>query len=60
VPAKSTVHAVLDRHGLVSRARKRRPAQKARRCRRAWRPTIFGAPTTRASSSSAMAVTATP
>jgi transposase len=24
VPAKSTVHAVLDRHGLVSQARKRR------------------------------------
>ena len=24
IPAKSTVHAVLDRHGLVKRARKRR------------------------------------
>src|SRR3954470_13095901 len=24
VPAKSTIHAVLDRHGLVSRARRRR------------------------------------
>ena len=24
IPAKSTVHAVLDRHGLVSRARQRR------------------------------------
>lgn len=29
VPAKSTVHAVLDRHGLVSRARKRKAANKA-------------------------------
>jgi len=28
VPAKSTVHAVLDRHGLVSRARKRRARTK--------------------------------
>ena len=26
IPAKSTVHAVLDRHGLVARARKRRAA----------------------------------
>ena len=29
IPAKSTVHAVLDRHGLVSQARKRRRANKA-------------------------------
>jgi transposase InsO family protein len=29
IPAKSTVHAVLDRHGLVSRAKKRRAANKA-------------------------------
>jgi transposase InsO family protein len=29
IPAQSTVHAVLDRHGLVSRARKRRRANKA-------------------------------
>lgn len=29
VPARSTVHAVLDRHGLVSQARKRRAANKA-------------------------------
>ncbi|GGE48662.1 hypothetical protein GCM10011367_24360 [Marinicauda pacifica] len=25
IPARSTVHAVLDRHGLVKQARKRRP-----------------------------------
>jgi transposase InsO family protein len=29
IPAKSTVHAVLDRHGLVSQARKRQAANKA-------------------------------
>ncbi|MGB3389200.1 MAG: IS481 family transposase [Pseudaminobacter sp.] len=29
IPATSTVHAVLDRHGLVSRARKRKAANKA-------------------------------
>lgn len=29
MPAKSTVHAVLDRHGLVSQARKRKTANKA-------------------------------
>lgn len=29
IPAQSTVHAVLDRHGLVKRARKRRSANKA-------------------------------
>lgn len=29
IPATSTVHAVLDRHGLVARARKRRAANKA-------------------------------
>ncbi|MFO5197537.1 IS481 family transposase, partial [Salmonella enterica subsp. enterica serovar Typhimurium] len=29
MPAKSTVHAVLDRHGLVSRARRRKTANKA-------------------------------
>lgn len=29
IPAKSTVHAVLDRHGLVSRARTRKRANKA-------------------------------
>jgi transposase len=30
IPARSTVHAVLDRHGLVSQARKRNRANKAR------------------------------
>ena len=61
IPAKSTVHAVLDRHGLVERARQRqRTGRRARRCRQAPRPTICGAPTSRASSSSATAATVTP
>ena len=30
IPARSTVHAVLDRHGLVSQARKRNRANKAK------------------------------
>jgi transposase len=50
VPAKSTIHAVLDRHGLVKRA----TARAARRCRKVRFPMICGAPTSRASSSSAM------
>ena len=29
IPAKSTVHAVLDRHGLVNQARKRNRANRA-------------------------------
>ena len=52
IPAKSTIHAVLDRHG-------RAIARAARRCRRARFPTICGAPTSRASSSSATANTVT-
>ncbi len=59
VPAKSTIHAVLDRHGLVKRSGGPRHARAARRCRRALRPTICGAPTSRASSSSATGATAT-
>src|SRR5215813_5012485 len=59
VPAKSTIHAVLDRHGLVKRGcGPRHRARAARRCPRALRPMICGAPTSRASSSSAMAATA--
>ena len=48
VPAKSTIHAVLDRQGLV------------KRCRRAPVPMICGAPISRASSNSAMADTVIP
>lgn len=62
IPAKSTVHAVLDRHGLVSRARKRRAANKATgtTLSRPPCPTICGALTSRASSSLATADTVTP
>ena len=58
VPAKSTIHTVLDRHGLVKRSGGPRPARAARRCPRAPRPMSCGAPTSRESSSSAMAGTA--
>ena len=62
IPARSTVHAVLDRHGLVQRARQRRGATRpaARPCLRPPSPTRCGAPTSRASSSSATASTVTP
>ena len=59
-PAKSTIHAVLDRHGLVKRSGvPRHRAQRHAAVGRAPRPTSSGAPTSRASSSSAMAATAT-
>jgi transposase len=59
IPAKSTNHAVLDRHGLVKRGGgPRHRARGTRRCRRSRFPMICGAPTSRASSSSAMAATA--
>jgi transposase len=48
-PAISTVHAVLDRHGLVKR---RATAPGGRRCRWPVGPMTCGAPTTRASSCS--------
>ena len=54
IPAKSTIHAVLDRHGLVRRA----TARAARRSRKALFRMNSGAPTSRASSSSAMGNTA--
>lgn len=63
LPARSTVHAVLDRHGLVSQARKRNRANKAMgtTLSQALDPNDpCGAPTSRVNSSWAMAVTATP
>ena len=57
LPAKSTIHAVLDRHGLVRARANGAPAQRARRCHWPWRPMSSGAPISRASSSSAMADT---
>ena len=54
VPAKSTIHAVLDRHGLVKRSGEtRHRAQRHATVAKAPRPTICGAPTSRVSSSSA-------
>jgi hypothetical protein len=50
-PAISTVHAVLDRHGLVRRRRRRvRPRRWGRTYRSPSRPIDSGVPTTRASS----------
>ena len=58
VPAKSTIHAVLHRHGLVKSRGGRGTGRPARRSRPAPRQTSSGAPISRASSSSAMAATA--
>jgi len=60
IPARSTVHAVLDRYGLVSQARKRNRANKAMGTALSAAPTICGAPTSRASSSWATADIVTP
>jgi hypothetical protein len=49
VPAKSTIHAVLDRHGLVKHIGRAAIALPERRCRSALHPTSCGAPTSRAS-----------
>ncbi len=59
IPAKSTVHAVLDRHGLVKRAKQRRRG-KALLFRSPCPPTRSGAPISKASSSSAIAAIVTP
>ena len=61
LPARSTVHAVLDRHGLVNRARIRRNRANGTPLSAGANPNdACGAPTSRASSSSAMAATVTP
>ena len=59
IPAKSTIHAVLHRHGLVKGPAGRVTVPPVLRSRPAWRPTICGARTSKASSSSATAGTAT-
>jgi putative transposase len=58
LPAISTVHAVLDRHGLVKR-RRRHHSTAATFSRGRPNPMRCGVPTTRASSCSAIAGTAT-
>jgi hypothetical protein len=60
VPAKSTIHAVLDAMAWSSAEAGRAIARGARRYRRERFPTICGAPTSRASSSSAMGGTSRP
>ena len=52
LPAISTVHAVLDRHGLVDHARRPATRPRERTCRCRPDRTICGAPTTRVSSCS--------
>jgi putative transposase len=51
-PAISTVHAVLDRHDLVTRRARRRVRLQARHSRSRRSPMIYGAPTIKASSCS--------
>src|SRR5215468_2101263 len=53
VPAKSTIHAVLHRHGLVAPPGRPRPGQPERCCQTDLPPTNCGARTSKASSSSA-------
>ena len=58
LPAKSTIHAVLDRHGLVERRSGRRGGvPRARLCLWDSIPTNSGAPITKASSCWAIANT---
>ena len=60
VPAISTVHAVLDRHGLVTRRRRRRHRRRGHAAvARPTSPMPSGVPTTRASSCSPTGATAT-
>ena len=58
VPAKSTIHAVLHRHGMVKGMRRSRSRASGPAFRQAPHPTICGALTSRVSSSSATAATA--
>jgi hypothetical protein len=61
IPARSTVHAVLDRHGLVKRGRQRqRHKAQGTPLSAGSETTSSGVPTTRANSSSATANTVTP
>ncbi len=59
IPAKSTIHAVLDRHGWSGAEAGRATARAARRSRKALFLMNSGAPTSRASSSLAMGGTVT-
>ena len=59
IPAKSTVHALLDRHGFVERRGRARRRAREPRCRQVNVPMNFGVPTIRASSCWATVSTAT-
>jgi transposase len=59
VPARSTIHAVLHRHGLVKRPGRPRQRASGTPLSTGRRRTTSGAPTSRASSSSATDATAT-
>jgi len=58
IPAKSTIHAVLHRHGLVKGIGRRRHRATGTSSPLGLRPTSCGAPTSKANSSSATANTA--
>ena len=60
IPAKSTIHAVLDRHGLVERRGRRRRRAQGTPLSRDSGPMSSGVPTTKASSCSAIASTVIP
>src|SRR3954447_8924128 len=60
VPARSTIHAVLDRHGLVKRMGRSRRRATGTPLSPVQLLTSCGAPTSKASSSSATAATAIP
>src|SRR6185312_7729485 len=57
VPARSTIHAILDRHGLVARSKRSGRAPKALRCPRAPARMPCGVLTTRESSCSPIGAT---
>ena len=58
VPACSTIHAIMDRHGLVTRQRRSRTKTEGTLCPKGLLPMLCGAPTTRASSCSGIKDTA--
>lgn len=60
VPARSTIHAVLDRNGLVKRLARRKNRQRERHFLQAPIPMTCGAPTSKESSPSATGATAIP
>jgi len=60
IPARSTIHAVLDRHGLVSRARRSRTRAQGTPLSAGLHRMNCGAPTIRVSFNSAISATVIP